>query len=90
MATLRQKTQVSSSKSSSLASKGVNKPTSYTASEIAQAAEFLFILDDPASLPLERDIAERWFRLIFLTKTSREFRDKARELYASLRNTREV
>jgi hypothetical protein len=64
--------------------------TPYTAAEIAQAAEFLFILNDPASLPAERDVAENWFRHIFLAQNSREFRDKARELYASLRNAREV
>jgi hypothetical protein len=64
--------------------------TPYTAAEIAQAAEFLFVLNDPASLPAERDVAENWFSLIFHAKTSREFRSKAWRLYRSLKNAREV
>ena len=58
--------------------------------DVRVAAELLYTLQNPASLPLEYDIADRWYRMVFLQQMTHEFREQARALYASLRNAREV
>lgn len=75
--------------SAKLNKRQVNQPTTFTAADVALAAEFLYVLQNPASLPLEYDIADRWFKTVFLQQ-SREFRDEVRERYEALRNAREV